>query len=173
MNRNEKQLVINSIKNDFANSEAAFLVGVKGLTVDAVQALRKGLFAQGGSIKVTKNTLLKLAVKDVDGLSELAPHFKEQIAVVFAEENSPAVAKMLNETAKQNELFQIIAGSLNNAVLDKSQVIALASLPSREILLAQVLGTLNAPITGFASVLNQLILRLLWVLKKIEEQKQN
>lgn len=173
MNRNEKQLIIDEVKNDFATAQASFLIGVKGLTVEAVQGLRKGLFAHGGKLKVTKNTLLKLATQDIAGLEELAPYFKEQIAIVFADKDTPVIAKMLNDATKQNELLKIVIGSLNNKVINKSQIVALANLPSREILLAQVCGTLNAPITGFASVLNQLILRLLWLLKKIEEQKQS
>lgn len=173
MNRNEKQQIISSIKNDFAKAEAAFLVGVKGLTVEAVQNLRKGLFAQGGSIKVAKNTLLKLAVEDVDGLKGLAPYFKEQIAVVFADQNSPAIAKMLSETAKQNEQFHILGGTLNKAVIDKNQVMALAHLPSREVLLAKLLGALTAPVSRLMGTLSQPTKDLLWLLTKIKEQKQS
>jgi large subunit ribosomal protein L10 len=171
MNRSEKELIINGLKEDFQKSQASFLIGVQGLTVEALHGLRKNLIPQGGQLRVAKNTLLKRATQDVQGLTELDPYFKDQIAIVFASKEAPAVAKILADASKSNELVKLIAGTLDNRVISKDQVQYLAALPAREVLLAQVCGTLQAPIAGLASVLNQLILRLLWVLKKIEEQK--
>jgi large subunit ribosomal protein L10 len=172
MNRQDKQLVIESIKKDFENSQASFLIGTKGLTVEAIQSFRKGLYSQGGQLKVAKNTLLKLAINEVEGLSDLSPYFKDQIAIVFASKESPTIAKIIAAAAKQNQKFVIIAGSLNDKVINKSQVEFLASLPTKEILLAHVCGTLKAPISGFVSIMSQLILRLLWVLNKAAEKQQ-
>jgi large subunit ribosomal protein L10 len=173
MNRNEKQSVIEAMKQEFQESQASFLVAVKGLTVGEVQKFRKGLYEKGGSLKVAKNTLLKRATADLPGLDELSPYFKEQIAIVFAKNETPAVAKFIAESSKENERLKIIIGALNKKVITKAQIESLAALPPREVLLAQVCGTLNAPIVGFVSLLNQLVVRLLWVLKKIEEKKSN
>ena len=172
MNRQDKQLAIKSIKDDFKNSQASFLIGVQGLTVEAVHGLRKGLHSKGAQLKVSKNTLLKLAISEMEGLTSLAPHFKDQIAIVFARDESPAIAQLIYSAAKANEKLTIVAGSLNDKVIDKSQIEFLATLPSREVLLGQVCGTLKAPISGYVSILNQLILRLLWVLKKASEKQQ-
>lgn len=171
MNRSEKELVVTGLKEDFKNSQASFLIGVQGLNVEVLHGLRKNLIKQGGELRVAKNTLLKLATHEVPGLTDLEPYLKDQIAVVFARQEAPGIAKILANASKENELVKLIAGTLDNRVISKAQVQFLAALPAKEVLLAQVCGTLQAPIAGLASVLNQLILRLLWVLKKIEEQK--
>jgi large subunit ribosomal protein L10 len=171
MNRKEKQLVIDEVRNDFEQSQASFLIGVEGMTVHDLQGLRKGLYEKGARLKVAKNTLLKIATQDLQGLNELAPHFKDQIAIVFAKEETPEVAKIIFNISKANERLKIVAGALDKKVINKSEIEFLAALPSREVLLAQVCGTLKAPISGLVSVLNQLILRPLWVLKQISEKK--
>lgn len=172
MNRQEKQLVIDTIKNDFKSSQASFIVNMQGMTVEAVQQLRRQLHAKHGSIKVAKNTLLKRATSDMEGLNELAPYFKEQIAVIFAKEEAPAVAKILSETAKKQAHLKLRAGALDARVISAEQIEFLAALPSREVLLAQLCGTLNAPAQQLASLLNQLVVRLLYVLQEIEKKKQ-
>lgn len=172
MNRQEKQLMVSSIKEALKENQASFLINVKGLTVEQVQNLRKGLRSQGGRLKVVKNTLLRLAASDFKDLSGLTPYFKDQVAIVFAKEEAPSVAKVLYNASKENENVKLIVGSLNSKVIDKSQVEFLATLPSREVMLAKVAGTLKSPISAYVNVLNQLIVRFIWVLKKIEEQKK-
>ncbi len=172
MNRQEKQHIIDSIKNDFKSSQASFVVYMQGMNVEAVQQLRRELHAKKGTIKVAKNTLLKKAISDLEGINELAPYFKEQIAVVFAQTEAPAIAKILYNTAKKQTHLKLRAGALDARLLNVEQIEFLAVLPSREVLLAQLLGTLNAPIQQTASLLSQLITRLLYVLKDIENKKQ-
>lgn len=173
MNRNEKQSLVKSIKNDFKVSESSFIIGVNGLTVEAVQGLRKNLGTKGGKIKVAKNTLLKLATADLPEFSELAPLFKNQIAVVFAKQDTSEVAKIIFNASKENQKLILIGGSLKNKVINKQQVEQLAKLPSREILLAQLCGTLNAPATKLAATLNQFASQLVWVLKQVAERQNN
>lgn len=171
MNRQEKSQVINSVKADFQGSEASFVVSVKGLTVDDVQKLRKSLYAKKSALRVVKNSLLKIAISDLSNLKDLAHYFKEQVAIVFADHSASEIANILYEAAKINDKFKLLGGSLDSKVLNGKQVEHLAKLPSKEILLAQVCGTLQAPIRAYVNILNQLIVRLLWVLKKIEEKK--
>lgn len=173
MNRQEKQHVIDSIKNDFKSSQAAFIVYMQGMTVEAVQQLRRELHAKQGTIKVAKNTLLKRATSDMAGLDELAPFFREQIAVVFAPNEAPAIAKILHTTSKKLPHLKLRAGTLDSRVISVEQIEFLAALPSREVLLAQVCGTLNAPVQQFVGLLNQLVVRLLYVLQEIEKKKQS
>lgn len=172
MNRQEKQRIIDLIKQDFASSQASFIVNMQGMTVEAVQQLRRELHAKKGTIKVAKNTLLKRATNEIAGINELAPYFKDQIAVVFATNEAPAVAKILFNTAKKQTHLKLKAGALDARVISVEDIEFLAALPSREILLAQLCGTLNAPIQQTASLLNQLIARLLYVLNEIEKKKQ-
>lgn len=171
MNRQEKSQVIDVLKRDFRSAEASFVLGVKGLTVSEVQNLRKDLHVKESEYKVAKNTLLKLAVQDMGNLKDLSPYFTDQVAVVFANKDASNIANILYKASKGNDKLTLIGGSLDGKVLTSNQVEYLAKLPAREVLLAQVCGTLNAPITTYVNMLNQLIVRLLWVLKKIEEKK--
>lgn len=171
MNRQQKEHVVETLKHDFENNQASFLVGYKGLNVAQVLQLRKSLRQQGGSFKVAKVTLMKRVVHDIPSVEQLMPYFKDQVALVFAHQESPAIARILNDFAKENHQLTILAGCLDSKFLSKDNIKVLAHLPSKEVLLAQVCGTLKAPITGLAFVLNMLILRLAFVLKKIEEKK--
>lgn len=171
MNRQEKQDLIQSLKKNFESSQASFVINVKGLTVEEVQGLRKNLRQEKGVLKIAKNTLLKKATQGEIGFDMLHPYFKEQIGVVFAKQDSPAIAKILFKSAQEIDRLTLIAGTLDQRLINREQIQFLASLPSREVLLAQTVGTLKMPITGLAIVLQQLIQRLLWVLKKIEEKK--
>lgn len=171
MNRQQKEDVVETLKQDFETSQASFLVGYKGLNVAQVLKLRKQLRQQGGSFKVAKVTLMRRVASDVPSIEKLMPYFKDQVALVFAQSESPAIAKILYEFAKENQKLTIMAGCMDSVVLSKDSVKVLATLPSKEVLLAQVCGALKSPISGIVVVLNMLILRLLFVLKKIEEKK--
>lgn len=171
MNRQQKEHVVEVLKHDFENSQASFLVGYKGLNVAQVLRLRKALRQQGGSFKVAKVTLMKRVAQDVPSVEQLIPFFKDQVGLVFAQQESPAIAKILHDFAKENQQLTILAGCMDSVVLSKDAVKILAYLPSKEVLLAQVCGTLKSPIAGLVHVLNMLILRLAFVLKKIEEKK--
>lgn len=155
MNRAEKQNVIESLQNDFSKSNAAFLVGVKGLSVTQIQALRKDLRPQGGKLKITKARLMKIAANNVKE-DILDPFFKDQIGVVFAGSEPSAIAKILYNFAKQNEALKIVAGSVEKQLFDKQLITRIAQLPSKEVLLAQLCGTLKAPIAKLAIVIDAL-----------------
>lgn len=172
MNRQEKQLIINHIKNEFEDSNSSFIVGMQGLTVDSVQQLRKSLRAEGAKLKVAKNTLLKRATQDLNLAIDIAPYFKQQIAVIFAKDNAPEIAKIISKASKENKNLTLVAGTIDNKVINKPQIEFLASLPSKDVLRAQVIGTIQAPITGLATVLNQTILKLLFALKQIAEKQE-
>jgi len=172
MNRQEKEAVIASLKENFSQSSATFVVGVDGVTVDQFESVRKDLRQEGGKLQVAKVRLMKRALEGAECAQGLEPFMKEQIAVVFAQKEAPAVAKILCGFAKKYEQFSVHAGCMDASVLDHDAVKIIASLPSREVLLAQVAATLNAPITGFVCVLHQVLARLVYVLKAIEQKKQ-
>lgn len=172
MNRQQKEQMVELLRDNFTQSNVSFLVDYRGLSVAQLQSLRADLRKSGGSLQVTKTRLMKRAAEGVTGAQEMAPFFKNQVALVFVRNEPPAVAKSLHTFAKQNESLKIIAGYLDASLIDESGVVRMASLPPKEILLAQLLGTLQAPIRGYVTALNMNILRLLWVLKKVAEQKK-
>jgi large subunit ribosomal protein L10 len=171
MNRQEKQAVIESLKADFVKNPAAFVVGIKGLSVSELQKLRVGLRKEGGTLFVAKNTFARIASDSLSCAKDLQPHLKNQVAVVFAAQDSSSVAKVLCGYEKEHAKFSIIAGCLESRFIDQSMVKYLGSLPSREIVAAQLCGTLKAPITAHVSVLNQLVVRLVHVLKQASEKQ--
>lgn len=153
MNRQEKAQVVDVLQNDFAKNQGAFLVNFKGLTVDKMQVLRKNLRQQNGVLKVAKARLMSRAVDAIPAGAELKPLFKDQVGLVFAQTEAPAIAKMLYEFSKKNEHFKLIAGFMDQEVFGTHAIVRIAQLPSRLELLGQLCGMLNAPIVALACVL--------------------
>ena len=172
MNRQQKEELVSTLKEIFGSTGGSFLVSYRGLSVDEMQGLRSGLRDKGGNLKVAKVRLLKRAAEGVDGAEGLIPFMQDQIGVVFAGEEPPAVAKFLHEYAKTHDKLQLMAGCIDTQVYGAAEVARVALLPSREVLLAKLMGTLNAPMCNFVRVLQLLQLKLLWTLKAIAEKKQ-
>jgi large subunit ribosomal protein L10 len=173
MNRQQKESVVELFHKDFLTNKGSFFVDYSGLTVAQMQQLRRQLRAKGGSLKVAKMRLVKKALADIESSDVLIPYCKNQLGVVFVHDASEVsgIAKALNDFSKKNEALGLIVGCLDAQLLDKGAISRIASLPSREVLLAQVCGTLNAPIASFVYVLNAMTTRLLITLKEIEKQK--
>lgn len=172
MNRQQKEATIQSLKERFSQSNAAFVVGYSGLSVVDMQKLRSELRKDGGILKIAKARLLKRAVGDLEDDSALTPYLKEQIGVVFASDEAPAVAKVLSMFSKSNKALQLVVGRLDGEVLDREGIMRIATLPSKEVLRAQLCRTLQAPITRLVFGLNMQIMQLLLVLKQVAEKKK-
>jgi large subunit ribosomal protein L10 len=153
MNRHEKELVVSDLKNRFASSQAAFVVQYKGLTVAQMQELRKKLRPQGGTMCVAKARLMKLAMADMP-VQELGADCKNQVALIFAEKETAPIAKAISEFAKENQALAIMSGFADQKMLDRRTITILATLPSREVLLAQLCGVLKGPMAALARVLH-------------------
>ncbi len=171
MNRQQKEVVIETLRKDFSDSKGSFLVSYSGLTVGQMQKLRRELREKGGQLKVAKMRLIKRALTGMEDVESLVPFCREQLGVVFVTDESSGVAKVLQEFAKKNELLRLVVGYVDSQLLDEASIIRIASLPSKAILLAQVCGTVKAPLSSFVNVLNLLIIRLLWVLKEVGKKK--
>ena len=156
MNRQEKTQLVTALKDQFSNSVGSILVGYKGLSVNQLQKLRRGVRQSGGNFKVTKARLMKLAAENIDTAQPLIPYFKDQVGLVFLENQDPSVIKFLYNFSKENEALKMVAGSLDSKLVDAATLTRLASLPSREVLLAQVCGVLKAPISKLAFVVQQI-----------------
>jgi len=171
MNRQEKEHIVEALKSDFAANQTSFLVGYQGMDVAQVTSLRKELRDKGGTFKVAKVTLIKRAVHDLPASEGLMPFLKDQVGIVFVDKEAPAVAKVLYNFSKQNQKLNLLGGRMDTTILNKDLVIVLASLPSKEILLAKVCGALNSPLVGLVGTLHAMILKLLLVMKAIEQKK--
>lgn len=155
--RPEKQAVIAELKEKIVNGSGIVVVDYCGLTVAQDTAMRKKMREAGVEYRVIKNTLTKIAVKEagIEGASEL---FTGTTAIAISSTDPMAVSKVVNDFAKDKEyskVFKIKGGIVDGAAVDAEYIKALASIPSREVLLARLLGSMQAPISSFARVVNE------------------
>lgn len=165
-----KEQVVNEIKEKFQRAEAVVLVDYRGLNVAEVTELRKRFREAGADYKVYKNTLMTRALTEL-GIEELIPYLTGPNAVALGYDDPVVPAKIISEFAKDHEKLEIKAGMISRKVIGAEGIKSLASLPSKEVLVAQVLGGLNAPITGFVNVLQGNIRNLVYALNAIAEKK--
>lgn len=170
--KEEKARIVEELKDRFSNSSSSILVDYRGLTVEEVTELRKQFREAGVEYKVYKNTLTEIAVKEL-GLDELVPYLAGPTAIAFGVNDPVAPAKILTEAIKKLKKMELKVGLVDSkVVIDANEIKNLAALPSREELIAKLLGTMNAPITGLVTVLNGPIRGLACALNAIKEQKE-
>ena len=151
----QKQAVISEIREKIENSGSLVLVDYRGLTVEQVTDLRKKYREAGVQYKVYKNTMMKLAFKEL-GFEDFNQYLEGPSAVAFSGEDLTAAARITSEFAKSNEKLVIKAGILEGKILDTNGVKAVANIPSREVLIAKLLGSLKAPVSNFVYMLDAL-----------------
>jgi len=166
----EKQVV--ELTEKFKTSKSMVATDFRGLKMDEISELRKSLKKSGSDYKVVKITLLERAAREA-GFEEFeVTVFKgHPLAVSFGYEDEIAPAKIILDQAKKNDKLEIVAGLLGRKVLTANEVKSLALLPSKEEMLAKVVGTLNAPIYNIVSVLHGNLRSLVYVLDAINNKK--
>ncbi len=171
-----KVAVVDELKEKFTDTDGMILTEYRGLDVAAMAELRHALRQAGGEYKIYKNTLVRLAARDA-GL-EIEDLLVGPTALAFVGERPDgsdgdvaAVAKAIREFAKSNQLLVIKGGVLGDKPLDSDEIKALAELPSREILLAQLAGALQAPMASFAGLLSAVPRHFAYALNALIEQR--
>lgn len=167
----EKQAIVEDLQEKFRRSKVVIVTDYKGLNVDKMNALRRKLREENVEYRVVKNTLLTRAAKDTD-VAAIESHFTGPSAVAMSFEDPVAPAKVLTDFAKENEKLEIRVGVLKGKVLELADIKSLSSLPSREILLGQLLSTMNGVPGGFVRTLAAVPRGLLNVLVAIKDQKE-
>lgn len=170
LDKNSKQQLVSELAQKLASAKTAFLADYRGLTVEQVSKLRGELRQAGVEYRVVKNTLLRLASKETD-IACLDSFFEGPTAIAIAGDDPVAPAKILSEFAKANDKFALKAAALEGKVLSIEGIKALAELPSREVLLGKMLGSMNAPVSNFVGVLAAIPRSLVQVLAAIQDQK--
>ncbi len=170
LKRKEKEALVRELKERFSKCSSVIMTDFSGLNVSGANALRRRLREVGAEFKVSKNTLLRRAAEGTS-VEVLADHFVGPNAVAIAYEDPVAVAKVLVEFAKENESLEIRGGMLMGRYVDPEGIVALSRLPSREVLLAQLLSVMVAPAANLVQVLAAIPRKLLYALKAIEEDK--
>lgn len=154
MNRTEKQTEVAELQERFQRASVALIATEQGLDVSAVQRLRRDLRKVGGEYKVAKNTLAKLAIRETS-YGGLAPALKGPTGIVFGYSDPVSVTKVLVKFARDNDKLSITSAVLDNNVLAPPDIQQLAELPSRETLLAQLLGLIQAPATELVRLIQE------------------
>ncbi len=167
----EKERAVAALNERFSRVQAAVLTGFSGLTVAQMEGLRRGLRRGGAEFFVVKNSMARLAARGTP-LEGLAQEFVGPTAVAVALDDPVAPAKVLTDFLKNQPSFQIKIGLLEGRVIGADEIKKLASLPGREVLLAQLLGSLQSPVAGLVGVLSGLLRNLLGVLEAIREKKE-
>lgn len=166
--RPEKVAVVDEVRAKLEESSAAVLTEYRGLNVSATADLRRALRDAGGEYKIYKNTLVRIAARDL-GL-ELDDLLTGPTAIAFVTGDAVGVAKALQDFAKTNPALVVKGGLLGDQILDEAGVKALADLEPREVLLAKFAGLLAAPMQQFAGLLEALPRNFAYGLKALIDQ---
>ena len=167
----QKQQITEDLRQRLTKSVIVVVTDYKGLDVAAMNTLRRKLREESIEFQVVKNTLLARAAKDTD-VDVIRDFFKGPSAVALSYDDPVAPAKVLSQFAKENEHLEIKVGVMNGKLLDALQIKALAKLPSREVLLSQLLSALNAVPTSFVRTIAEIPRQLLNVLSAVRDQKE-
>jgi large subunit ribosomal protein L10 len=171
MNLDEKKKIVEDLHDRFSRSKVVIATDYKGLDVETINDLRRKLRDAGVEFRVVKNTLLSRASEDTD-VALIRDHFKGPSAIALSYDDPVAPAKVLTDFAKDNKKLEIKIGVLEARVIDLDRIQALASLPSRDALIGQVLSAMNGVPTGFVRTLSAIPGQFLNVLQAIKEQKE-
>jgi large subunit ribosomal protein L10 len=171
LNLEQKKAMVAEVSAQVGDAQAIIVAEYRGLEVGVMTDLRAKARNAGMYLRVLKNTLVRRAVKDTP-FEKLAESMIGPL--IYGISSDPvASAKVLNDFAKANDKFVIKAGGLPNSVISAKEVSALANLPSREQLIATLLGTMQAPTTKFVQTLNEVPGRFVRTLAAVRDQKEN
>lgn len=171
ISKGKKEEVLAELKDALKSAQVVVFTDFTGMDVPTLLELRRRVRETGGSYKVAKKSLLALALKE-QGIEGVDPRtFEGEIAVAFGMKDPAATSKAVYQLQKEVEKPGIVAGIMGAQILSMQEVIQLATLPSREELLARLVGSINAPVSGLVQVMSGNARGLVYALKAIAEQK--
>lgn len=161
---------IEEIKSKAEKAQVAVLTEYKGYSVEEITNLRRALQKEGGDYMVTKNTLAKIAFKGTD-FEVLTDSMTGPIAIAFGFNDQVSPAKAVSKFIKDTKKGVILGGALDGKLLDAKEVEALAKLPSKEELIAKMLGSINSPASGIVGSVNAVMAQLTRAMAAVRDQK--
>ena len=170
LTREQKEEIVQKLREEFERVPAVFLTSFKGITGEESNQLRRALREKKGRYQVVKNTILRLACGGTV-VEPIQQFIKGPTGIAIAYEDPVEVAKVLVDFAKEHESLVNRGGVLQGKPIGADALEQLAKLPSREVLLAQLLATLQAPLTNFVQLFAGVPRNFLYVLKAIEEKR--
>ena len=168
----EKKAAVAELNEKLEEAKSMVVTDYIGLNVAEMTELRDKLREAGVEYKVVKNTLASIAVGQSDIKEEITDFFNGPTAIAFGMEDVISPAKVLVDFEKENDLFEIKAGYLNDEVIDREKVVSLSEVPGREELLSKAFAGMQAPISGLVNVLQSNIRNIVQVLNQVKAQKE-
>jgi large subunit ribosomal protein L10 len=165
-----KEISGDHIKNQLKESTALFIIRHSGLSSPDISSLRLSLKKSCAHLFVVKNSVARITFNNV-GLKPLIKAIEGPCGLVFAKEEPVAPSRVLCNFSKVHEQLKLEGGYLKDRVLEKKDIEAMAKLPTKEVLRAQLVMTLNSPISGLAVTLNQLLAKFVYCLEQIRQKK--
>jgi large subunit ribosomal protein L10 len=169
--REEKVQVVAELKERLSNSSSAIFVDYRGLTVEEATQLRKQLREAGVIYKVYKNTLIEIAARQLD-MEGITPYLAGPTAIAFGVEDPVTPAKLLSESMNSLKKMEFKVGIVEGKIVDVEAIESLAKLPSKQELIAKMLGSINAPIANLVGVLSGPMRAFVYTLNAIKEKKE-
>jgi len=166
-----RERMIDEIKVKAKSANACFFVRLNKIPAFTLNTVRNSLQRSGAKMLMTKNTLIKRAFSDI-GTTDIDAFLGSETGVVFVHDADVVPAcKALVEFTKENESIELRGGLLNTNKISSKDMVDLAKLPSREVLMGMAVGAMAAPLTGFVQRMNQVVVKFLWTVEEIKKKK--
>jgi len=170
LKREEKASIVDDLNGKFSKAKITIVADYRGMTVSALEGLRRELKKSNSEIRVAKNTLLRRAVQGTS-FEAMGEFFKGSTVVAISYDDPVAPAKVLTGFLKDHPSFEIRSASMEGRTLTSEDLVSLASLPSREVMLGNLLSVMNGVSTGFVRVLNGVPTKMVYLLNAVSEKK--
>jgi large subunit ribosomal protein L10 len=171
MNKNEKEEIISQVKEMVEGSSAVYLTDYAGINVEDITNIRNEFRKQGVKYKVFKNTLFKRAIDQAGKYDKLSDHLVGMTGYAFATDNPVAPAKIIKKYFDDNQKLALKACYIEDQFYEGSKLDELASLPSKEEIIASIMGSLDSPVSGIVGVLNAVARDLVSVIDQIAQKQ--
>lgn len=171
LTRQQKNEIVEKLTQDFKDSKSVVFVDFRGLSVKDMTSLKRELKKENSNLSVIKKSLIAVALKNA-GIEVDVKDMEGQMAVSVATEDEVSSAKIISKFAKENENIKILGGALGDKPMEAEEIQALAKLPSKEELLAKLVGSLKSPLSGLVNVLQGNQRGLVYAIKAIAESKK-
>ena len=171
MNKEEKDVIISEIKELVSNSAALYLIDYSGVNVEDINALRGEFRKEGVKYKVFKNTLMKKAVDQLGGYDELAAKLVGMTGFAFVEENYVAPAKIIKKYSDDKKKFTFKGCYIESSFYGADKLDVLASMPTKQEIMASIVGSIAAPASGIVGAINAVMRDLVSVVDQISKKE--